>query len=163
MVAATAFSTRYAFIADRALTNSDRDRRVADAQRAIADQQRTIAETRQMEADRLQHEAVTQRDATQQALYKGDVRLASIDHNNVNPRRLQKSLNAHIPLDDAPDLRAWEWYYLLGASHQEDTAILGNRGEVHNVDWSPDGKRVASTGDNGIRICDASTGELMEP
>ncbi len=151
MVASTALSTRFAIVADRALTDSDRNRKAADSQR-------TIAETRQKEADRLQHEAVAQRDATQQALYKADIRLAGIDHRDVNPLRLQKTLNTHIPAENAPDLRAWEWHYLLGASHQEASAILGHRRQVEDVDWSPDGKRMASTGYDGARIWDASTG-----
>ena len=145
MVAATVLSTRYAIVADRALADSERDRRAADTQRAIADQQRTIAETRQKEADRLQQEAVAQRDATQQALYKADIRLAGIDHRDVNPLRLHKTLNAQIPAENAPDLRAWEWQYLLGASHQEASAILGHRRQVEDVDWSPDGKRIVGS------------------
>ena len=145
MVAATVLSTRYAIVADRALADSERDRRAADTQRAIADQQRTIAETRQKEADRTQQEAVAQRDATQQALYKADIRLAGIDHRDVNPLRLHKTLNAQIPAENAPDLRAWEWQYLLGASHQEASAILGHRRQVEDVDWSPDGKRIVGS------------------
>ena len=154
MIAATALSTRYAFIADRALGDSERDRKAADAQR-------TIAEIRQKEADSLQQEAVAQRDATQQALYKADIRLAGIDHRDVNPLRLHKTLRTHIPPENAPDMRAWEWHYLLGASHQETSAILGHRSSVEDVDWSPDGKRIASTGFDGVRVCEASTGALI--
>jgi eukaryotic-like serine/threonine-protein kinase len=153
MIAATALSTRYAFIADRALADSERERKAADVQR-------TIAEMRQKESDSLQLEAIAQRNTIQQALYKSDIRLASIDHNNVNSLRLQKTLDTHFPLDDAPDLRAWEWYYLLGASHQE-TAGTNHRWEVVDVAWSPDGKHIASTGMDGIRICDATSGELI--
>ncbi|MEQ1826989.1 MAG: tetratricopeptide repeat protein [Pirellula sp.] len=154
MVVATALSTRFAIVADSALIDSERNRKSADAQRMIA-------ETQQREANRLQIEAVGQRNATQQALYKADIRLAGIDYRDVNALRLHKTLKTHIPAPDATDMRAWEWHYLLGASHQETAAILGHRRQVEDVDWSPDGKHIASTGNDGILICDAASQVLI--
>ena len=161
MVASTAISTRFAFVADRALTDSERDRRAAEAQRNIANQQREEAELQRNEASRLQLEAVSQNHATQQALYKADIRLAGFDYRDVNPLRLHNTLKSHIPTANAPDMRAWEWHYLLAASHQETMALGNHRSQVEDVDWSPNGKQIASTGYDGVCIYDVSSGALV--
>ncbi len=135
--------------------------KAAEAQRNIADQQREEAESQRKEASRLQLEAVSQNNATQQALYKADIRLAGFDYRDVNPLRLHNTLKSHIPTANEPDMRAWEWHYLLAASHQETMALGNHRSQVEDVDWSSDGKRIASTGYDGVCICDVSSGALV--
>ena len=153
MVMATILSTRFAWIANAALLESERERQAANSLRVVA-------EARQLETLALEQQATAQRDATQRALYVADMRLADADLREANIVRVHRTLEAHIPVPNTGDHRGWEWYYLLGASNQHASVMAGHSSQVEDVCWSPDGKFIASTGYDGVRICDASSGEL---
>jgi WD40 repeat protein/serine/threonine protein kinase len=60
----------------------------------------------------------------------------------------------------AADRRGWEWHYLKRLCHA-DLLTLGHTGSVGAVAYSPDGTWLASSGDDGVRIWDATTGKIV--
>ncbi len=66
-----------------------------------------------------------------------------------NLARLDATLMNHLPRQGEPDRRGWEWYYLLSLCHPEEYSFYHN-GNVASIDWSPDGKLLASTGYFGM-------------
>jgi WD40 repeat protein len=69
-------------------------------------------------------------------------------------------LRAEQFLDECPgDVRHWEWHYLKRLCHAELLTFRGHRGRVNGAVFSPDGKRLASAGDDGgVKVWDATTG-----
>src|SRR4029077_6575634 len=60
------------------------------------------------------------------------------------------------PRTGQTDLRGWEWDYLLGHCH-----ILYHPTQFGIFYWSPDGRQFAAQRQNGVKICDAATGQEL--
>src|SRR5262249_21007877 len=57
---------------------------------------------------------------------------------------------AEETLDEGrPDLRGWDWYYLKRLCHREEVTLRGHTGSVFSVEYSPDGSRIATAGQDG--------------
>jgi WD40 repeat protein/serine/threonine protein kinase len=103
--------------------------------------------------------AERQRDAALQNLYFAHMQLAHQDWHSGHTGRMHSLLEAHLPRSGEPDLRGWEWYYLLSLCHRDRLTFRGHAAEVRSVCSSPDGQRIASgSGDHTIRLWDAKTG-----
>ncbi|HZL88898.1 MAG TPA: protein kinase [Pirellulaceae bacterium] len=63
--------------------------------------------------------------------------------------------------DCPPDLRNWEWRYLLRLCHSERVIFRGHADAVNNVAFSPDSSRVASTSWRQIKVWDSATGSEL--
>ena len=73
-------------------------------------------------------------------------------------RHLDEMLAAHLPQEGRPDLRGWEWYYLLSLAHSEVMTLRHERG-LKAVAWSPDGRYLATAGDAGVvKVREGTTG-----
>jgi WD40 repeat protein/serine/threonine protein kinase len=61
-----------------------------------------------------------------------------------------------------PDFRGWEWYYLNGLCHRELLTIHADSNGLWSVAWSPDGKRLATGGDDGVvKLWESGTGHAL--
>ena len=66
------------------------------------------------------------------------------------------------PKSGEVDLRDFAWHYLLKRCHTEQNTLWGHQGDVRHVEFSPDGKLLATTGKDGtIRLWDASTCKFL--
>ncbi len=131
----------------------------AAAARTEAEQQKRIAERESRWAKRHEQVAIQQRDLALHNLYLADMQVAQQYWEEGQLSRVHELLNAHAPRSGQPDLRGWEWYYLLSLCHQDLFTIRGQTADVCSVAWSPDGKCVASgVGDGTVRIWDLTVG-----
>lgn len=90
-------------------------------------------------------------DHNRRLLYSANTRLA-YDALPVGDFRriidaLRPSLPAHTP---GPDLRAFEWYYALLSCHCDSVLIGQHRSLANEAAISPNGKLIASAGDDGV-------------
>jgi WD40 repeat protein/tRNA A-37 threonylcarbamoyl transferase component Bud32 len=73
--------------------------------------------------------------------------------------RVMELLEAHWPQPGAEDLRGFEWYHLWHLCHRERLTLSGHLGTVRTIAFSPDGKLMATGGQEGtVRLWDATTG-----
>jgi WD40 repeat protein/serine/threonine protein kinase len=123
-------------------------RRDAEDAAHIAEQQKALAEQ--------------QRDLTLKNLYVAGVQLAHQDWKDGSLSRMSETLNSLTPLPNTPDLRGWEWYYLVSLLKQGEDAFNPGIGAVYCVEWSPDGKLLAVSGEKGAAICDPVTQQVVQ-
>ncbi len=160
LMSATAISIRYAFVADKASRNAEARRQEAVDSRTIANREREEAEKQRNEAQRLQAEAVGQQERASRDLYNTNIRFAAIDFANTKTANLQEKLRQLVPMFGAVDYRKWEWYYLQTAGGWAERTAYHHAAGVKKVEWSPDGKFIASAAFDKLSVWDASTTSL---
>jgi WD40 repeat protein/serine/threonine protein kinase len=111
--------------------------------------QATLAEVRQREREVRQH------------LYVQDIVLAWHALREGERERMRGLLERHIPEAGQEDPRGFEWYYLHRRSRglmHESARVAAHQGGAYCVTYSPDGRRLASAGQDGvIRFWDSRT------
>jgi WD40 repeat protein/serine/threonine protein kinase len=87
---------------------------------------------------------------TGEFLYASDMRLAQQLWHIGDLHRLRELLDRHRPTTDRDDRRGFEWYYLdrLSRGAGEKT-LRGHEGEVYTAAFAPDGRTLATAGQDG--------------
>jgi WD40 repeat protein/serine/threonine protein kinase len=130
--------------------------------RATGEQAR--AEKARIDADEQRKLLRIERDQARRNLYFAEMTLAGIaGEAPAGLGRVRELLDRWGPAADGPDLRGWEWYYLDSLGRQPALTLRGHtEARVNAVGYSPDGKRLATSGSDGtVRVWDASTGRAL--
>lgn len=136
----------------------------ARRQEARANKERDAAKEAQQNAERLRAIAKDQLELANRHVYAGGIRAAYTAYKEGKIVRLLKLLELQQPNAIRGDYRGWEWYYLRGQCFQALYTLRGHRTYVDLLEWSPDGKLLASAStdpdqhEGNIQIWDASRG-----
>jgi WD40 repeat protein/serine/threonine protein kinase len=137
-------------------------RRDADYHREQSDLNAQEARNQTTEAVRARQDADRQRKAMYQNLYFADIRLGLVDWYVGNLARLTRKLWSHVPQSGGSDHRGWEWYYLLSLCHQDERTLLDHEDLVTGIAWSPNGRYLASTSEDGsTKVWDTTSWRLL--
>jgi WD40 repeat protein/serine/threonine protein kinase len=152
--------------------------RAAEAERQAtkdALKQKELAEQRKREADLAKDDAVQQRDELRRLNYVADMNLAQHAWEGNNLGRTRQLLERHRPKPGEDDLRGFEWHYLERLFHRALLTINAHAGPISTVVFSPDGRRLYSSGrarpldaiqqasrPGEIKLWDAATGQPMD-
>jgi WD40 repeat protein/serine/threonine protein kinase/tetratricopeptide (TPR) repeat protein len=149
--------------AAQARANEDRANQNAEEARTNggkALKEKADADAARSLADKAREDAEAARRAMQQNLYYAEMNLAGQTAGAAGGLRHINELLSHwYPPGSEPDRRGWEWYYLGGLGQQARLTLHKHTGYLRSVKWSPDGRRLASAGDDQIILLwDPDTG-----
>ena len=112
-----------------------------------------------IKAERNEQKAARANARSRALLYVADMKLVSDAIANHDIPRAAELLDRHIPENDEPDLRGFEWYFFQKRIHKPPHVTLEIGGRVEDLELSPTERWLAATGPAGtVCIYDAATG-----
>ncbi len=149
-------AVRHEAIAVEERKEVERQKGFVQDQRDEANRQRDLAKNRQHEADRQRKLALERLEHSQRLIYASQILQAKREWEGGDYGAARETLNL-----TQPDLRGWEYGYLLELFNRNQITLTGHTGTILSVAVSPDGKRIASTGGGTLKIWDVQTGKQL--
>ncbi len=140
--------------------------RVAENRKLEADEARNLAEQRR-------DELAAVNDNLRRANYVADMNLARVAWDENNLSRAHELLEKHRPRLGEADPRGFEWHYLRRLFRRDLLTIKAHVGTVGTVAFTPDGKRLVTSGlsqprqkysnprSGEVKFWDAETGQPL--
>jgi WD40 repeat protein/serine/threonine protein kinase len=135
-------------------------------QAVLAQANENKANAHAAQAEQKEQEAKNERDQVralnarlQDTLYAAHMNLAQHAWEAGGIGRMVELLEQHRPKPGETDLRAFEWHYLNRLCHTELLTL--KIWSPFSVAFSPDGKRLVSSGHGGLKVWDAQSGQEL--
>ena len=145
VVAIFAFVTSLVVVAALFLIHQAEERTQYMQRTREAEQKWTVAAKKSI----LEHEYVTRVNLAEHAFRTG------------RPDEALRQLHECLPLEEQFDFRGFEWNYLLQSVENEPVTLGRHQGEVYSSCVSPDRLRLATGGQDGVRIWDLRSGHQL--
>ncbi len=162
LVAVTALAVGFGVYRSRVALDLRQKQEQTQAALDEAQLQRNLAEQNERKAIEAGRKETLERERAQQQLlrsewffYASQIAAAQFAWDNGDPVNAMRHLRS-----TRPDFRNWEYRYFFTLLHKNQRTFLGNTGDVWSVAFSPDGKRIASAGDDQtLKVWDANTAQ----
>jgi WD40 repeat protein/serine/threonine protein kinase len=146
LVLGVAGSTWQAVRATQAEAVAQANENKANAHAAEANQERDEAQRRRDEVQALNEKLQATQAQLKGTLYAAHMILAQQAWEENFIGRVRELLEQHRPEIGERDLRGFEWHYLDRLSNAELLTLVGHTGNIGSLAYSPDGKRLATSG-----------------
>lgn len=122
----------------------------------------TLAIHAQARANQEAEEARRERDRSEALRYVAEINLAQRDAEGNNFKEMRRRLAELVPAGpDDVDPRGFEWHYLDGLLDAGLLTLGAPSTDLTTLEFSPDGRTLATVGGGVARIWDASSGRLI--
>ena len=126
-------------------------------ERAGAQKRKDEADEAKQLAEKRRDELAAVNDNLRRANYVADMNLARVAWDENNLGRAHELLEKHRPRPGETDLRGFEWHYLRRLFQSDLLTVKAHPGGVTAVAFTPDGKRLVTSGIEPATAEDVST------